>query len=128
MKYIVVTNNNSLIESEKDFSDVIDYVFVDGNFLDVLVKVRDLIHMGHKLISHPLGASIRIMFSPVRSILLSDEKYDADILFMEVIESSIDKYKATMENRNIDFRNKDDYEFIDIELLKSALDEARMFK
>ncbi len=128
MKYIVVTNNNSLIESEKDFSDVIDYVFVDGNFLDVLVKVRDLIHMGHKLISHPLGASIRIMFSPVRSILLSDEKYDADILSMEVIESSIDKYKATMENRNIDFRNKDDYEFIDIELLKSALDEARMFK
>lgn len=128
MKFIVVTNNNSLIESEEDFSDVIDYVFIEGNFLDVLVIVRNLIHMGHKLISHPLGASIRIMFSPVRSILLSDEKYDLDILSMEVIESSIDKYKATMENRNIDFRNKEDYEFIDIELLKSALDEARMFK
>lgn len=128
MKFIVVTNNNSLIESEKDFSEVIDYVFVDGNFLDVLVKVRDLVHMGHKLISHPLGASIRIMFSPVRSILLSDEKYEPDILSMEVIESSTEKYKATMQNRNIDFRNKKDYEFIDIELLKSAINESKMFK
>ncbi len=42
--------------------------------LDVLIKVRDLVHEGVELVSHPLGASIRMLFSPYRSIVVGGRK------------------------------------------------------
>lgn len=117
IRKVVVTNNKKL--SCQDF----DIVNVEGNFLDVLYKTRDLIHLGHKLISHPLGASIRIMYSPVRSILISNHIDSIDEESLEIIESSIEKYKISMGERTIDSKNINDYELIDYELLKSAIRE-----
>ncbi|MBR3718862.1 MAG: GrdX protein, partial [Firmicutes bacterium] len=30
-----------------------DVRFVDGTYRDVLIKARDLVHQGHRLLSHP---------------------------------------------------------------------------
>lgn len=117
IRKLIVTNNKKL--SCPDFN----IVKVEGNFLDVLYKTRDLIHLGYKLISHPLGASMSIMHSPVRSILMSNHVGSIDEESLEIIESSIEKYKISMGERTIDARNINDYELIDYELLKSAIRE-----
>lgn len=122
MDYIIITNNQ-LVNDTRENS-----VFVEGDYLNLMTKLRDYIHIGHKLISYPLGASIRMIYSPVRSILISKDKGSFDELSLEILENSIEKYKATMGDRNIDYRNKDDYEIIDRELLDAAIEENDFVK
>src|SRR5699024_3104125 len=103
----IVTNNPTV---KSNYQEVI---FVDGRFLDLLFHVRDLVHKGYELISHPLGASIRIMYSPYRSIIVGNKLDEINIGHIEIIENSIENYKKTMEGRKPDMVNSEDYALID---------------
>ena len=71
-----------------------------------------------------MPASIRMVFSSIRSIVIDDEKtFDEDSIL--IIEEAIDKYNLTMKNRNIDFKNVKDYEVVDLMLVESALEEYK---
>ena len=118
-----IITNNPIIKNNFD-----NVLFVEGGFLDVLIKVRDLVYTGHELINHPLGASIRMMFSPYRSIMVGDQTTTNNQYFMETIENSIINYKKHMEVRLVDNNNNDDYATIDKELLMSAIRENKMNK
>lgn len=117
MVYEIVTNNPKV---KSTYSDVI---FVEGGFEEVLIKARDFVHSGYKLINHPLGASLRILFSPYRSIIIGEKQKKAEDMDIEIIENSIENYRKHMEVRLPDIKNSEDYAFIDSELLKSSLDE-----
>lgn len=119
MNYIIITNNPRV---QEEFENT---MFINGSFEDVLIKVRDLVHFGHKLINHPLGASIRIMFSPYRSIIVGRKTENINEVYVESIENSIANYRKHMKIRMPDTINKEDYAVIDMELLKSALEEAK---
>ena len=72
-----------------------------------------------------MPASIRMVFSSVRSIVIEDENcFDENSVL--IIEESIDKYNLTMKNRNVDFKNVKDYEIVDLTLVESALEEYKM--
>lgn len=122
MEYCIVSNNKKAIEN---FPEAIK---VEGEFIDVLYKARDMVHKGHRLISYPLGASIRMMYSPIRSIVISKEPVGFHEDSLEIIEGSIEKYKVTMGERNVDNKNYDDYQMIDYELLLSAIEESIFMK
>lgn len=114
-----IISNNSLVKEKFDCVE-----FVEGSYIDVLTTTRDLIHKGCSLISHPLPASIRMVFSSIRSIVIEDENnFDENSVL--IIEEAIDKYNLTMKNRNIDFKNVKDYEFVDLMLVESALEEYK---
>ncbi len=124
--YSIVTNNPSV----KDKYD--NVIFVNGSYRDVLFKVRDMVHTGSELINHPLGASIRMFFSPYRSIIIR-ENIDGDVskdngYSIETIENSIENYNKQMQARDPDTENSEDYSFIDEELLISALGEFNRMK
>lgn len=119
MSYKIVSNNPSV---RKNYDET---CFVEGGFEDVLLKVRDLVHSGHELISHPLGASIRMFFSPYRSIVVGAKVKDKNNLYVETIENSIENYRKNMKDREPDIKNKKDYELIDEELLHSSLEEYK---
>ena len=119
MKYEIVTNNPEVKAKYKEV------LFIDGGFEDVLIRVRDLVHQGRELINHPLGASIRMIFSPYRSIIISAENTNTNNYHIEAIENSIENYKKHMEVRDPDIGNREDYALIDSELLKSALEEFK---
>lgn len=121
MSYQIITNNPSVKE---DYNEI---DFVDGSFEDVLIKVRDLTHSGHVLISHPLGASLRMFFSPYRSIIVGDKTEGRNEVHIEAIENSIENYRKHMKDRDPDIVNKDDYALIDGELLKSSMEEYKKF-
>lgn len=117
--YQIITNNPTV---KSNYEKVI---FVDGTFEDVLYKVRDLVHIGYELISHPLGASMRMIFSPYRSIIIGERLSEVDEFHIEIIENSILNYKNSTQIRKPDTANSKDYALIDSELLKSSLDEHR---
>lgn len=113
-----IVTNNPMVKEEFD-----DIYYVDGTSRELLEKVRDFVHSGHELITHPLGASIRMMFSPCFSVVLRKEKNKLNYFHTEIIESSLEKYNQTMEVRKEDTKNAKDYAIIDYSLLKSAFVE-----
>lgn len=121
MGHYIVTNNPLVKDDYKNI------IFIDGSFMDVLIKTRDLVYSGHELINHPLGASIRMFYSPYRSIIVGDKPDAGNQYFMETIENSIENYKKHMEVREPDITNSEDYSVIDKELLISALKEHVRF-
>ncbi len=114
MNYLIVSNNPLV---RLDFENMI---FVEGSYEDVLIKVRDLVYEGVELISHPLTASMRMLYSPYRSIILGNKNAKVDPFHMEIIENSIIDYRKNLKDRKVDWKNKDDYAFVDYELLKST--------
>lgn len=113
-----IVTNNPLVK--KKFNNV---CFVEGTMEEVLIKVRNLVYENFELVTHPLGASIRIMFSPYRSIIIGKKNERLNTTHVEIIEGSIDKYKEHMKLRKKDLKNADDYALIDLTLLESAFSE-----
>lgn len=120
--YIIVSNNKKVLDK---FDNTIS---VNGEFIDVLNMTKKLIESGHKIISYPLAASIRMIYSPVRSILISSKTDLIDDLSIETIDKGIEKYKITMGQREVDMKNISDYELIDCDLLLSAIQENVFIK
>ncbi|MCF6459644.1 GrdX family protein [Clostridium sp. Cult3] len=120
MKYLVVTNN-PLVEKEIE-----NLCFVEGSYEDVLIKVRDLVYEGVELVSYPLGASMRMLFSPYRSIVVGRKNRTINFFHVETIDNSIINYRKTLENRKVDWAHADDYALIDNELLKSTLKDLEV--
>ncbi|WP_300410722.1 GrdX family protein [Lagierella sp.] len=120
MDIITVTNN-------KRIEDGLNTIRVYGSYRDVLVRVRDLIYLGHELISYPLNSSIKMFFSPVKSILITPKKDKISENSVVIIENSILKYDFTLGQRTPDFKHMGDYELLDYELFKSSLEEVSRF-
>lgn len=120
MEILTVTNNSKI-------EDDANVIRVSGDYRDVLIKVRDMVYVGHELVSYPLNASIKMFFSPVKSILVSKEKGSISEHSVELIENSILKYDFTLGERKPENRHTKDYELLDFELYKSALEEASRF-
>ncbi len=122
MDYMIITNN-PLVKNEYD-----NVKYVNGSFLDVLITIRDMIHNGYVLVSHPLGASVRMLFSPYRSIVVGEKAGDINPFSLEIIENSIINYQKHMEKRDVDYKNAHDYSMVDKELLNSTLKSVEEFK
>lgn len=117
----MILTNNKIIKEKYNNS------WVEGDQRSVLYKARDLIHKGHKLITSPLAASGRMHYSPIRTIILSEEPGDIDLMSVEAIESGIIKLETALGRHSVDHRNFEDYQIIDFELFEGALKEIERF-
>ncbi|MCX7951846.1 MAG: GrdX family protein [Clostridiales bacterium] len=121
-KPIVITNN-PLTKSSLDGR--FDVIYKEVDLVDVLIVVRDYIHKGHKLLTHPLMGSIKPNQTPYKSVAISKKNYmDIDIMSLEIIENSILKAKAMLDNKKLPQWPKDaleDFSLIDYDLIKNAL-------
>lgn len=115
-----IVSNNPVVKDKYE-----NVISVEGDFKDVLIKVRDLVHTGSELINHPLGASIRMFYSPYRSIIIRRKSGIADEFHIKTIDNSIQNYNKQIESRSPDDSNSEDYSFIDESLLDSALEEFK---
>ena len=116
---ILVTNNKIV---QKKYETACKIEFVDGKPIDVLYRVRDLVHAGNKLLSHPLSGSIKPNESPYKSILVSEKADSLDLDSLKLVENSIAtiaKFDSpiTVLPKNI----MQDFQTIDYTLISSAL-------
>lgn len=119
---IIVTNNPM---SKEQFESKYKIVFIEGTMMDILKKVRDNIHEGHKLLTHPLMSSIKPNETPYRTICISKEKLEkVDFQSLSIIEESI----MTTEKFLNDFKTPQwnekillDFQLIDSDLIYHAI-------
>lgn len=121
---LIITNNPLVKEA---FGEKIEILFnEDYTDIEVLTVARDKIHMGAKLIMHPMAGRIKPHETPYKSVFLEDIKGQLDMTSFTIIEDSIaetKKYHA--ESFVIKYYDEvlPDLQFIDLELLKGAVEE-----
>lgn len=128
-RVVLVTNNS------KYLPNVASIDFVDGSSWDVLIKVRDMIHLGWKLLSHPLYGNLRPYQQPFRSAILSYESGDnsasVDEYSLTLLDNALSIYRSCSDRlllRGVlPSATEDDYATIDFELMKESLDRYGLF-
>jgi hypothetical protein len=103
--------------------------FNQGGYYDVLIEVRNLVHQGYELISHPLMGSVKPNETPYRSILLK-QGIHTDIQSVEIIESSIQTYEKFKKMKSLpEWSHKilEDFQFVDLKLFESAIESTNLY-
>lgn len=120
MEFIIFTNNSLVYDKYKDEYTI---KFKEQPTIDMLTNIRDYIHKGHKLLTHPLSSSVKPNETPYKSVILSarSEKLDLDSLL--IIENSIltyDKFNKIKLKTNYSDNVLNDFKLIDLTVLESA--------
>lgn len=124
MKDIIITNNKYVYEKYKDKLEVEFYE--NFTYLDVLEYVRDRVHEGHKLTTHPLSGSVKPNETPYKTIMISDKKGVIDFDSLKIIEDSIATTKKFINNKptpNWPESILDDFRVIDLSLIENVINK-----
>lgn len=124
MKKLLVTNNEMVNEK---FKDILEVSFLQGyDYLQVLEWVRDRVHEGHKLLTHPLSGSIKPNETPYKSIMISKDVFELDTDGLLIIEEAIGaakKFVSIKPTPNWKERVLDDFRVIDLSLMENVIEK-----
>ncbi len=120
--YMIITNNPLV---PRKLNDEYTVAYMDISYEDVLKEVRNRIHEGHRLLSHPLSGSVKPNETPYKSVMITERREAVDEESLMIIENAIqacrkfvfksDKYKPEVY---------EDFQIIDWTLLESAVASA----
>ena len=113
----LITNNTALSEH------VTSSRLIDGSSLDVLVHVRNLVHSGSIILTHPLCGNLRPNHQPYRSILVDIRTGAADMESLTLIEEAVRIYQSckVIAPSELDELVRKDYAYVDAELMRESL-------
>ena len=124
---VLIVTNNPLVKEKIEENYNIDFLY--GGILDVMEKLRNMIHKGSVLLTHPLSGSIKPGQTPYKSVMIHivEGSVDADSLLM--IEDAIDNCKKFVK-RVDEFREgtDEDKRFIDYTLILSGIESFETLK
>lgn len=121
-KYIVVTNNPLVLDKLRETHEVI---YEEVSYEELLKKVRDRIHAGHLLLTHPLSGSVKPNETPYKSVLISIGKEEVDSRSLSIIENAIQAcHKFEDRTGTYNDRVLEDFQLIDWTLLESGMASA----
>ena len=128
MKTLIITNNPK-VNIEFSNKEQIDFR-LDAGQEDILRAARDLIHLGARLVMHPMMGRIKPHETPYKSVFMEvpDEPCELDTESLIIIEDSIsetDKYLNNTFMKKYDDSLLPDLQYIDLLLLKTGMEEYR---
>lgn len=119
-KKCIVTNNPMVREK---FEQSYEILYIDGNYSEVLNKVKNLIHEGYLLLTHPLSSSIKPNETPYKSIMV-EQGNKLDFQSLELIENSIEttkKFRADFDTPMWSEKIRGDFKMIDLSIIENAM-------
>ncbi|HLR21154.1 MAG TPA: GrdX family protein [Tissierellaceae bacterium] len=121
MEGVLISNNKYVYDKYPE--DTIYYEEV--TYMDILEKVRNKVHAGHKLLTHPLSGSVKPNETPYKTIMISKEKNGLCEDSLSIIEESIQTFRKFQNNKKTpDWNEKilDDFRTIDLSLIENVLE------
>ena len=119
---VIIVTNNPMSREKLNDSHAIDYI--EGNTMDVFKMVRDYIHKGHKLLTHPLMSSVKPNETPYRTVVISKTKGKVvDMQSLNYIEEGIYATEKFTKQLGIPTWSKqvlEDFQLIDYDLIYHA--------
>lgn len=65
-KAIIITNNDKVRDA---YCDILRVIMMD-DYMSVLIKTRDMVHAGYRLLTHPQASSLKPNQTPYRSVIV----------------------------------------------------------
>lgn len=114
-----IWTNNPRVLKEKPLSDIL---FFDEDMAGLFVKIRNAVHEGWILRSHPLSGSVRPSETPFKSVLM-EKGSGLDFPSLHLIEAAIATEKKTRETRQyvLEEASREDAMLVDFTLICSAI-------
>jgi hypothetical protein len=82
--------NNPMVREKAALNGITDrLVYINDGFMNVLTAARDLIHKGHRLLTHPLSGSVKPGETPYKTVILSKDAGELDSDSLRIIEECI---------------------------------------
>ena len=119
----------TLITNNKDLADHVSSAeFIDSSALDVLIHVRSLVHLGSKILTHPLCGNLRPGHQPFRSIIIDRQTGLVDWESLTLIEEAVRVYPSCrlITPQELDEGRRADYAYIDSQLMRESLEQYRL--
>lgn len=119
MHYYIVSNNPMVLKHYPV------QAIAQNSYQNVLLAVRDHIHQGSRLLSHPQAGSVKPYETPYRSVLISVEQAELDFNSLQQIENAIERFDALTsckQLRDWPQRVLDDFQLIDFSLVKTGME------
>lgn len=119
MNNILISNNKYVYEKYPE-----NTIFKEeGTYMDILKFTRDKIHIGHKLLTHPLSGSVKPNETPYKTIMISKDKNSLCEKSLNIIEESIQTVRKFQDNKKTPKWNEnilDDFRLIDLSLIENV--------
>lgn len=120
-KEIFIVTNNKLV------ADKYPVLFIEGNLDDVFERVRNLVHLGNIILTHPLAGSIKPHETEYKSIVMERKTLEGvDYPSLKLIENAVEaaaKFKKSKRDWGADKdRVENDLMTIDFSLLQTGLE------
>ena len=124
---LAITNNPLFIRQPPE--GVREIQSIEGGYRDVLIHVRDRIHLGHRLVSHPLAGSVKPSETPYRTVMITAGRGSLHLPSLTTLEHALSLLNAfvpftkpTAENTADPLIQSvlQDLQLIDYELMKSV--------
>ena len=117
---LIITNNDKVWNTYQEKCKCI----LLTTYLEVLEKVRDQVHEGGILLTHPMASSLKPNQTPYRSIILEvGERLPMDMMSLTMIEQALETYQKFVAHKKLPEYSeavKEDFKTIDASLMKSA--------
>ena len=95
--------------------------YLETDVMGIFNAVRDAVHTGARLISHPLSGSVKPNESPYKSVVVDVVKEPLDFKSLQIIEDAITTLKKLpLKNREYSGQVLEDFRVIDLDLIMSA--------
>lgn len=121
--YRIITNNPLVVACmEGKGNYTIDFQ-PDKTYREILVMVRDLIHIGHSLYTHPLAGSVKPNENPYKSVIVSCEAHGFDADYAQIMSNAVaayDKFRK-IDHEMYSEQVKKDFQLIDYTLLAGSI-------
>ena len=121
---ILIISNNPM--SKQKFTPEYNVQFIEGNVIEVFKKIRDYVHLGHKILTHPSMSSIKPNETPYRTVIISKTRYNnTDVDSLMLIENSIMTTEKFLRDFSTPIWSEKillDFQLIDYDLISHAVD------
>lgn len=120
--FVIVTNNPLVYEKERDRHEV---EFYETSYAELMIKVRDMVHEGSVLLTHPLSGSVKPWETPYKSILVKRKQGPLDTKSLNLIEGALEA-AGKMGAYTKAYRAACDVDFqvVDYSLITSGIESA----
>lgn len=120
---MIIITNNPMAKDKFAKSYTVEYI--EENVMEVYKKVRDYVHKGHRVLTHPLMSSIKPNEIPYRTVIISKNADNTiDDFSLNIIEESIsalEKFLRDFSVPNWNERVLEDFKLIDFDLIYNVL-------
>ena len=123
MGFFLVTNNPRVAQMYPD----LDVRMLQGSVFNIFLRVRDFIHLGHRLLTHPLSGSLKPGRIPYKTVFLTTKRAGLNVSSLLHIEKSIEAYHKTAPGFPLNRTEQllADYAVIDLSHVEAALESMQ---